>query len=102
MCGIDTIIYPIDVSHQDDHHQHLSPDAIKRRGPDAQKNITIRLTGKWAGSFTSSVLHLRGHQPIIQPVVSENFVLQWNGEIYDGLPVRKLFEGSNHLIDGPV
>lgn len=61
-------------------------NCIRSRGPDCMKTIQVDL-GKVRASFTSSVLHLRGIQMAEQPMQSDRFVFQWNGEVFDGLDV---------------
>lgn len=49
--------------------------------PDSQLSLVL--------TFTSSVLHLRGHEVTVQPLESQNSdVLCWNGEIWQGLTVQ--------------
>lgn len=47
----------------------------------------LETDGRWL-CFLSTVLHLRGSETVAQPLASERFVLQWNGEVYSGLDVR--------------
>src|SRR5579859_1076182 len=78
---------------------------IAARGPDSFDTHKIVVRSKTSRKavellFTSSVLHLRGHEVTRQPLVSEvDDVLCWNGEIWQGLEIAddqndgvKLFE----------
>lgn len=59
---------------------------LKRRGPDLSQDVTV--TGScYQCSFSAHVLHMRGRLTS-QPVQDNNGnVLEWNGEIFGGLPV---------------
>lgn len=61
--------------------------SIFRRGPDATDVLTLQVDDTTRVQFVSSVLHLRGNKTIPQPLSSERFLLQWNGEVYAGLEV---------------
>ncbi len=56
--------------------------AINRRGPDLSGNCPIALNGC---KFTAhcSVLSQQGSQPCPQPLKCTNYILLWNGEMYD-------------------
>lgn len=57
---------------------------IMNRGPD---NFNLIKINKLI-SFYGAVLHLRGNSIISQPLCdSNNNILLWNGEIYDGITV---------------
>lgn len=69
---------------------------INARGPDSLRTHKVRI-GILEGnthhflelSFTSSVLHLRGKDVTVQPLVSESGdILCWNGEIWNGLEME--------------
>lgn len=61
-------------------------DCIARRGPDSLEELHLCVADAQHFTAVSSVLHLRGAETVAQPLVSDAFVLQWNGEIfaYDG------------------
>lgn len=82
MCGID-----FEVIRNGSHFASPS-ESIARRGPDYQEThtITSENTG-YSLRFTSSVLSLRGNHIGKQPMISQDFIFQWNGEVYDGLTV---------------
>lgn len=68
---------------------------IAARGPDSLRTHTVQLPGKVDSqhslvlTFTSSVLHLRGKEVTVQPLISEaGDILCWNGEIWKGLEVK--------------
>lgn len=61
-------------------------ERVRRRGPDAFA-VKYHSTNLHDGravrlAFASSVLHLRGPNIARQPLSSDQFILQWNGEIY--------------------
>ena len=100
MCGICCVLTT--VSPSADAHFSKLPRAICRRGPDAFKIEQVRpraVDGKGInGTFASSVLHLRGEAIVAQPLVSDRYVLQWNGEIYnDNLQVRLAEKMPTHI-----
>lgn len=99
MCGIDIII-----ERQDDDNSPAGPPhsttttslskLLRRRGPDAFGEYRIRIPNNetfWQIQFLSTVLYMRGTQCVQQPLVSSRFVLQWNGELYDGIKVINTF-----------
>ena len=89
MCGILVSVTPRDASAS---HNDLV-DWISARGPDSLQTHRIQLPGSDSQpslelAFTSSVLHLRGHEVTVQPLISEaGDVLCWNGEVWDGLEI---------------
>ena len=92
MCGIlASIAYRGDSSFNED----LIP-WISARGPDSLQTYTVQISIPGNNSqtfleltFTSSVLHLRGQDVTVQPLVSESGdVLCWNGEIWQGLNIE--------------
>jgi asparagine synthetase B (glutamine-hydrolysing) len=91
MCGILFSIRLIDNSStiHDDLTQWISA-----RGPDSLRTYKVQLSGQTSHqslelTFTSSVLHLRGREVTVQPLVSDTGdVLCWNGEVWQGLDVH--------------
>ncbi|CAM9967587.1 unnamed protein product, partial [Ectocarpus sp. 8 AP-2014] len=67
--------------------------ALRRRGPDADKQTTIDLEGGWTLHLMAAVLHLRGEELCAQPAEdAHGNVLLWNGEararrVFDGLDI---------------
>jgi asparagine synthetase B (glutamine-hydrolysing) len=67
---------------------------IAARGPDSLQSEKVLVcqeepVGFLTVSFTSSVLHLRGHEVTVQPLVSDTGdVLCWNGEVWRGLDIK--------------
>lgn len=62
-------------------HEHL-----RRRGPNFRRDLTVH-GGRYHCLFSAHVLHMRG---LLTPQPLEDDagnVLQWNGEIFSGLPV---------------
>ncbi|GIY76194.1 asparagine synthetase domain-containing protein 1 [Caerostris darwini] len=69
-------------------HLHLK---LKQRGPNYFQKISHSFSDVFHLNFISSVLHLRGISPSLQPVTDDaGNVLMWNGEIFGG----PLFEQS--------
>lgn len=59
-----------------------------RRGPDLENCVKTILDNQYSLHMHSSVLHLRGQQPVEQPFRNSNGdLLQWNGDIFGGLEV---------------
>jgi len=73
------------------------PDSLQTRRiqipfPDTQQSVEL--------TFTSSVLHLRGHDVTVQPLVSQSGdILCWNGEIWQGLSVADDENDGLKLLD---
>ncbi|CAN0513855.1 unnamed protein product [Ectocarpus sp. 12 AP-2014] len=62
--------------------------ALRRRGPDANKQTTIDLEAGWTLHLMAAVLHLRGEELCAQPAEdAHGNVLLWNGEVFDGLDI---------------
>jgi asparagine synthetase B (glutamine-hydrolysing) len=91
MCGILVSVAPRDISAC---HDDLV-GWIASRGPDSLQTHRIQLSGRDSKppieiTFTSSVLHLRGHGVTVQPLISDTGdILCWNGEVWDGLEIRE-------------
>lgn len=101
MCGIDFFArfssIPSNINQFDNRSKEINlfRKEIQRRGPSQDSNLQISLPLNEDNSFLeiemySSVLHLRGvHMAQIkQPCYTNDdskWVLQWNGEIYDGI-----------------
>lgn len=86
MCGIDTeVVFPPEKGFFD--RGSSVNDEIQRRGPDGHHVIYHNVFEQCAIRLSSSILHLRGANATRQPLESANFLLQWNGEIYDGINV---------------
>jgi len=89
MCGILVSVGPRDASAS---HDDLV-DWIAARGPDSLQTHRIQLPARDSETpleitFTSSVLHLRGHEVTVQPLISgSGDVLCWNGEVWEGLEI---------------
>lgn len=98
MCGIDTevIFFPGRIVPE---KSLLVEEAIRRRGPDACHVTNFGIPNQYSIRFVSSVLHLRGRDTVAQPVESANFILQWNGEIYDGINVALHENDTTVLLD---
>lgn len=56
-------------------------ESLQRRGPDHQQTIKCH-----EYILHSTVLHMRGDSVTPQPLCSDRFVLQWNGEIFGFSP----------------
>ncbi|GIY15564.1 asparagine synthetase domain-containing protein 1 [Caerostris extrusa] len=95
MCGICLSLYFCQKSTFDEfknvsslQHLHLK---LKQRGPNYFQKISHSFSDVFHLNFISSVLHLRGISPSLQPVTDDaGNVLMWNGEILGG----PLFEQS--------
>ena len=89
MCGILVSVAPRDTSVN---HDDLV-EWIAARGPDSLQTHRIQLPASDSQpslelTFTSSVLHLRGNEVTVQPLISEaGDILCWNGEVWDGLEI---------------
>ena len=89
MCGILVSVAPRDTSAS---HDDLV-DWIAARGPDSLQTHRIQLPASDSQpslelTFTSSVLHLRGNEVTVQPLISEEGdILCWNGEVWDGIEI---------------
>jgi asparagine synthetase B (glutamine-hydrolysing) len=89
MCGILVSVAPRDNSASNDD----LVDWIAARGPDSLQTHRIQLPASDSQpslelTFTSSVLHLRGNEVTVQPLISEaGDILCWNGEVWDGLEI---------------
>ncbi|KDQ30586.1 hypothetical protein PLEOSDRAFT_49338 [Pleurotus ostreatus PC15] len=71
-----------------------------QRGPDAQRTVSLTIPASPSGytditkppivhlEFFSSELRLRGTAPIVQPHESNNNILCWNGEVFEGLDIK--------------
>lgn len=74
-------------------HDGLAP-YISARGPDSLQTYRLQIPVGYSEqllelTFTSSVLHLRGREVTVQPLVSDKLdVLCWNGEVWQGLNVH--------------
>jgi asparagine synthetase B (glutamine-hydrolysing) len=84
-------------------YEELTP-WISARGPDSLKTITLTLPTKDNRQvvliFTSSVLHLRGQEVTVQPLVSPSGnILCWNGEIWKGLTITETENDGVKLLD---
>ncbi|CAG8465843.1 2746_t:CDS:10 [Paraglomus occultum] len=89
MCGI-----AFRLINQNDYDQSYSNIWVhlnkqnQRRGPDAHGQHTISIVSLRL-DFVAYVLHLRGSNVTSQPIVDDlGNVLQWNGEIFDGIEVQ--------------
>ena len=70
----------------------LQTQRIQIPFPDTQQSVEL--------TFTSSVLHLRGHDVSVQPLVSQSGdILCWNGEIWQGLSVADDENDGLKLLD---
>lgn len=70
----------------------LQTQRIQIPFPDTQQSVEL--------TFTSSVLHLRGHDVTVQPLVSQSGdILCWNGEIWQGLSVADDKNDGLKLLD---
>lgn len=79
---------------------YLAPDSLdflKSRGPDQISDKCVEINGKII-RIISSVLHIRGEEIQAQPIEGERYILQWNGEIYDGLQVIMYYTFLNKFI----
>ena len=57
-------------------------ELLRQRGPDGVNKLEIELNGNHFKIF-HSLLHLRGNQPIYQPLDNETCCLVYNGELYE-------------------
>lgn len=85
MCGIFCLLTltPSQFERDKTVHEHL-----KRRGPNLSQDLTVR-GSCYQCLFSAHVLHMRG---LLTPQpVEDNAgnVLEWNGEIFGGLPVKQ-------------
>lgn len=78
MCGIFFSLLPSSVVILD-----LDRETLCHRGPDYYSEQIVCLNDQKA-LVISSVLHLRGHDLVKQPLLNDLFVLQWNGEVFAG------------------
>jgi len=89
MCGILVSIESGDAAVQE--HNETTP-WIASRGPDSLQThkIAVRTDrGSVSLTFMSSVLHLRGLEITVQPLISAaSDVLCWNGELWNGLVIK--------------
>lgn len=93
MCGIDTLVSK-NYEQVEGHQKNL---LITQRGPDAFDQVKIR--DEISLSLASSTLHLRGDHCVIQPVDDNDFILQWNGEIYQGIDIDIKENDTIHLFE---
>jgi len=89
MCGILVSIESGDATVQE--YNETTP-WIASRGPDSLQTLKTAVptdNGTVTLTLTSSVLHLRGHEVTVQPLVSAaSDVLCWNGEFWKGLDIK--------------
>lgn len=86
MCGIGAII-PCNGCSKEMREQlsEAVVQGIRNRGPDSLERVRIDDN---AMELVASVLHMRGREPTVQPLISKTGdVLLWNGEVFDGIPV---------------
>jgi len=67
-------------------------DFIAKRGQDSLKEFHFTYNNTHHITGISSVLHLRGATTTVQPLVSDEHVLQWNGEIF-------AFDSPEEIVD---
>lgn len=80
MCGIFLgISSKTDPTHTVHPHQR---ELVFNRGPDSIQDFNLEIN-EFRIVGISSVLHLRGDLLTKQPLDSSNFVLQWNGEVFN-------------------
>ncbi|KAJ2848686.1 hypothetical protein IWW36_003148 [Coemansia brasiliensis] len=95
MCGIQVLVARsgVEIGDYDQQWARLTA-ANSRRGPDAHNELTIQLAQATI-RFGAHVLHLRGHQTQVQPIVDQHSgdILCWNGEVFDGLDVGDQNDG---------
>eukprot|EP00903_Cladosiphon_okamuranus_P015321 g14154.t1 len=85
MCGIGFLLEACPAD-QSELGNYIS--ALRRRGPDADKQTDIKLQGGRRLHLIAAVLHLRGDRLCAQPAEdAHGNVLLWNGEVFDGLDV---------------
>lgn len=86
MCGIGAIIPCNGCS--EERREQLSDaivQGIRNRGPDSLERVRIDDN---AMELVASVLHMRGREVMVQPLISKTGdVLLWNGEVFGGIPV---------------
>lgn len=84
MCGIYAEVLPSTRASDIDNAELKL--ALSRRGPDQMAccHVDINLS---VIRCLSSILHMRGHEPTVQPLNSPEYILQWNGEVFGGLEV---------------
>jgi asparagine synthetase B (glutamine-hydrolysing) len=92
MCGI---LFTVKrKGHPFNHVPSIIGHEIAKRGPDALRSIGIDLVIPHSNleldlEFTSSVLALRGHGIVTQPLRDRGQILCWNGQVFRGLDVGK-------------
>lgn len=79
MCGI---ICEICYSRSSNSKDPQVLQLIHRRGPDCTKTVVVNLT-ELEITFCGSVLWMQGSNPVPQPVVNNQGVLLFNGDIFD-------------------
>jgi len=57
-------------------------NSLKRRGPDFYRQETFTVAGQTI-TVVATVLSHQGDGIIAQPIVTEDFIFLWNGEVYD-------------------
>ncbi|CAL1529841.1 unnamed protein product [Lymnaea stagnalis] len=73
--------------------------SLNNRGPDVSLLHTVHLTETCQGTMQGCVLHLRGDLTP-QPVTDKTGnALLWNGEIFDGIPVKEDENDTQILFD---
>ncbi|CBY39086.1 unnamed protein product [Oikopleura dioica] len=65
--------------------------SLKRRGPDFYHQETFTVAGQTV-TVIATVLSHQGEGIIAQPIVTEDFIFLWNGEVYD----HPKFEPEKH------
>ncbi|XP_068185294.1 asparagine synthetase domain-containing protein 1 [Antennarius striatus] len=84
MCGIFCLL-TLSASHVE--HDKTLHEHLKRRGPNISQNVTVRDSG-FQCLFSAHILHMRGLLTP-QPVQDDaGNILEFNGEIFGGLPVK--------------
>ncbi|KAJ2653259.1 hypothetical protein IWW40_000625 [Coemansia sp. RSA 1250] len=93
MCGIQVLVARSEDEFDDTQWGRLTT-ANSRRGPDAHNELTIQVAQATI-RLGAHVLHLRGHQTQVQPIVDQDSgdILCWNGEVFDGLDVGDQNDG---------
>jgi asparagine synthetase B (glutamine-hydrolysing) len=101
MCGIAALVSLIRDAY--DSRRRLSgkiASSIASRGPDASGTIDVTVHNGLITTLFASVLHMRGDECVLQPVVSrDGSVLCWNGEVFGGIDIPQSTSDTAIIMD---
>ncbi|GAB6018649.1 Asparagine synthetase domain-containing protein 1 [Chamberlinius hualienensis] len=90
MCGIFCYLFKNDVAPNLDEIIRELENELQSRGPDCVFKVNKSLNNNFSTTILGSTLHLRGLQPVQQPLFNDDdSFLLWNGEIFDGIQIAE-------------